>query len=708
VSPLPSLRPALAVLLACAGAALARGAPSNSDCLACHERPAVDQKSAEPDANAAIETLRAVPFAHSVHGQLQCVDCHATIKDIPHDDKLPPVQCATCHAAEAKAYAGSIHGMSNAMGASAAATCTSCHGVAHEIVPVTQKDSPVAKQNLPQTCSACHGDPKLIAAYRMNAHTGDYYRDSIHGQALLNNGNLFAPSCNNCHGVHDIKRSVDQSSRTNRANLAATCGQCHAKIEATYRTSVHGLAVAKGNPAAPVCIDCHTAHQIEAPTTSHFKAESDQICGRCHQDRLANYRDTYHGKAMALARPDQASDVKVAACYDCHGAHDVFPPSDPRSLLSPAHIVSTCQQCHPGVNAKFTEYRPHADPLDKVHYPLFHYVLFGMTGLLLGVFGFFGLHTVLWLGRSLRLYLNDTKAFREAAARTRADVQTITRFTPYERFLHVMVVTSFLLLVLTGMPLKFYYAPWARRIFAVLGGVEHARLLHRLGAIVTFGYFALHLVNLAARLWRKRAAVRSPATGRYELRRILGAIFGPDSLVPSLQDLRDFIAHVKWFLGRGPKPQFDRWTYWEKFDYMAVFWGVFMIGVSGLMMWFPKFFTLFLPGWMINVSLLIHSDEALLAAGFIFTVHFFNTHFRVERFPMDTVIFSGNITQTELLHERKKWYDRLVASGKLNLHAMPEKWKGRRPIAKALGFAALLIGLALLGLIIYAMLSRLL
>ena len=134
-------------------------------------------------------------------------------------------------------------------------------------------------------------------------------------------------------------------------------------------------------------------------------------------------------------------------------------------------------------------------------------------------------------------------------------------------------------------------------------------------------------------------------------------------MVPSAQDFRDFVAHQKWFFGKGPKPQFDRWTYWERFDYFAVFWGVAIIGASGLVMWFPRFFTGFLPGWAINIALILHSDEALLAAGFIFTFHFFNTHFRIEKFPMDTVIFSGRISKTELLHERRRWYDRLTASG---------------------------------------------
>jgi cytochrome b subunit of formate dehydrogenase len=178
--------------------------------------------------------------------------------------------------------------------------------------------------------------------------------------------------------------------------------------------------------------------------------------------------------------------------------------------------------------------------------------------------------------------------------------------------------------------------------------------------------------------------------------------------VPSPQDWKDFIAHQKWFFGKGPRPQFDRWTYWERFDYFAVFWGVAIIGASGLILWFPKFFTLFLPGSVINIAMVVHSDEALLAAGFIFSFHFFNTHFRIEKFPMDTVIFSGRISKTEMLHERRRWYDRLLAAGRLDVFRVKsDDWEARKGIAKSFGFIFFGTGLVLLGLIVYAMISRL-
>src|SRR5208282_2230862 len=280
-------------------------------------------------------------------------------------------------------------------------------------------------------------------------------------------------------------------------------------------------------------------------------------------------------------------------------------------------------------------------------------VFLGMTGLLLGTFAFFGLHTLLWLVRAVWLYLHDSKKFREAKVKTQMDDEWFTRFVPFERLLHFLVVTSFLLLVITAMPLKFYYTAWAKAIFSVIGSAETARTLHRFGALVTFTYFGLHISKLVATCITRRAAMRDPATGRISLKRMWKAVFGPDSMIPTLADWRDFVAHNKWFFGKGPKPQFDRWTYWEKFDYFAVFWGVAIIGASGLIMWFPTFFTRFLPGWVINIALILHSDEALLAAGFIFSIHFFNTHFRIEKFPMDTVIFSGRVSKAEMLHERK-------------------------------------------------------
>jgi cytochrome b subunit of formate dehydrogenase len=273
--------------------------------------------------------------------------------------------------------------------------------------------------------------------------------------------------------------------------------------------------------------------------------------------------------------------------------------------------------------------------------------------------------------------------------------------------LHFLVVTSFLLLVITGMPLKFFYTDWAKTLFSWMGGPDVARWLHHLRR-----RHHLPLLRPAPRRpWPSRHGATGPTSATPPpadpAQADREALFGPDSMIPTWQDWRDFVAHQKWFFGKGPKPQFDRWTYWEKFDYFAVFWGVFAIGVSGLVMWFPHFFTSFLPGWIINVALIVHSDEALLAAGFIFTIHFFNTHFRLEKFPMDTVIFSGRVSKTEMLHERRRWYDRLVATGRLDDYRVKDEWERWKTIARSMGYLFFGAGVILLVLIIYAMATRL-
>src|SRR5215469_12131322 len=249
----------------------------NADCLDCHTDPANKRV-----VNGHAEPMALFPtngFAKSVHSALDCVDCHDGIKEMVHDKNVPPPNCAGCHDKEAKDYATSIHGMSHAMGASGAAQCWDCHG-SHEIVPVKHGDSPVFKMNLPRTCAKCHSNTNLTKEYQIEfPQAASQYMDSIHGTALLKMGLIVAPSCSDCHGAHAIKRSVDRESPINHANVAKTCGKCHVGVEDIYNQSVHGQLLAKGDVRGPVCIDCHSAHQITNPTGDKFKSVSDQICG---------------------------------------------------------------------------------------------------------------------------------------------------------------------------------------------------------------------------------------------------------------------------------------------------------------------------------------------------------------------------------------------------------------------------------------------
>lgn len=261
------------------------------------------------------------------------------------------------------------------------------------------------------------------------------------------------------------------------------------------------------------------------------------------------------------------------------------------------------------------------------------------------------------------------------------------RFNLIHRLLHGAIIISFLGLTITGMPLKYSGSDWSIRLVRIVGGFEAAGVLHRICAIITFGYFVGHLIYLAYFF----AVINKEPISKF--------IFGPNSMVPNLKDLRDIRDMFKWFLGLGPKPKFDRFTYWEKFDYWAVFWGMFMIGGSGLMLWFPTFFSKYVPGWLFNVATIIHSDEALLASGFIFIFHYIHTHIRGEKFPLDFVIFTGRLTEEELKEERPLEYQRLVERNEIDEIKTNPTPRWLKNFSGIVGFCALVIGIIIVVLI---------
>ncbi len=273
---------------------------------------------------------------------------------------------------------------------------------------------------------------------------------------------------------------------------------------------------------------------------------------------------------------------------------------------------------------------------------------------------------------------------------TKQGERQYVRFTRLNRLLHAGMIVSFLSLALTGMTLKFSYTGWAAFLSHLFGGYQAAGFVHRLAATTMVAIFITHIVDLFRRKKREFGSWKA-------------LLLGPDSMLMNRKDLQDVRDSFKWFIGRGPRPQYGRWTYWEKFDYFAVFWGMIVIGSTGLTLWFPELFTLVLPGWALNVATIIHSDEALLATGFIFTVHFFNTHLRPEKFPMDMVIFTGRMDVEELQEDKPDEYAKEVAAGTLESRlADPYPPIVIRAI-RVFAWIALGIGFSIVVWIIYAM-----
>jgi cytochrome b subunit of formate dehydrogenase len=277
-----------------------------------------------------------------------------------------------------------------------------------------------------------------------------------------------------------------------------------------------------------------------------------------------------------------------------------------------------------------------------------------------------------------------------AVPTTKAGGRFFTRFTRQQRYMHAVLFSTFLGLAGTGLPLRFSESIWARGLAKGVGGFGAILFFHKFCAVVLTIAFLIHV---------KEIFQRGIANKEWSV------FWGPNSMVANWKDAKDLFGHLRWFVGLGPRPKFDRYAYWEKFDYWAVFWGMIVIGFSGYAMWFAPFFAHFLPGWALNAVLVIHSEEGLLAILFIFSIHFVNTHLRPDSFPMDMVVFTGVESEEEFAHKRPLEYERLKREGKLEarLGEAPQTWLIN--FSRVVGTIAIVIGLTLLVLTLTAYFS---
>jgi len=309
----------------------------------------------------------------------------AAVAGAAQDQAPPPANedCAACHddpgaqrpdgtgiGVDTGSFAASIHGPM---------ACVDCHADLASL-----DDYPHGESLESVNCATCHDD------------VGGTYHDSIHARAREEAGLAMAPSCSHCHGTHDIRGMLDVSSRVSRPSVAATCGTCHVGILERYDQSIHAAALEAADPRAPVCNDCHTAHAIQRTDTDVWRLSVTRECGTCHLDVVESFNLTFHGKV------NQLGFSRVAACADCHGAHDIRPQSDPASMISSARLVETCSTCHPGANAEFVKYDPHPNPRDYERSPVLWWANVFYWTLIPACFAFFALHSALWFNRSWR------------------------------------------------------------------------------------------------------------------------------------------------------------------------------------------------------------------------------------------------------------------------------------------------------------------
>ncbi len=620
-------------------------APDVADCLACHGDSAdiieVDAGDGEVRELAAFDPA---VLAAGVHGKLACSDCHTDIRDqeAPHQKQGEPVaDCATCHERllEAARAAG------------------------------TESEHPGLLRVM-----------KNVAAYR----------ESYHARPDADHPERPKASCDQCHDTHGFQRREPGTPAHEawRPEIPALCGEaCHEDQFEDYTLSVHGVAVLeKGKPEAAVCSDCHTTHDIDNTSKDPTKLLITSQCGGCHEAQYRSYRATYHGQVHSLGY------TYTAKCFDCHGSHDVLAPTDPESMVHPDNRLETCQECHDGdklplATAGFVSFGPHAHAGDFERYPQLWIATRFMVALLIGVFAFFWLHCGLWYYREWKDRRDGVPSPRVKVSELPLDeTRHVRRFGAGWRMAHLAFALVTMTLVLTGTAALYAETAWARAVVDALGGPERTGVVHRVAATLFVGIFLVHFVVVMYHLLVRRR-------GQFRW-------FGPDSLVPRWQDFIDCYRMFRWFLGRGPRPLLDRWAYFEKFDYWAVFWGVNVIGFSGLMLAFPHVTASLLPGWVFNVATVVHGEEAFLAAVFLFTVHFFNNHFRPDKLPPpDIVMFTGTQSLDEFRRDHPAQYNRLVETGQLEAYLVDAPSGAFVTASRVLGLVLIGFGLILLVLV---------
>jgi cytochrome b subunit of formate dehydrogenase len=637
---------------------------------------------------------------HSTHAKLACVACHTKFnpEDLPHKAIIEPVRCINCHNNAPLEH--SFHPQllrANGTFTSSGVNCKNCHGT-HEVISSQNPASRLNASHLTETCGECHADIKekfslsahgsamqkniqgaphclhchsnaimrsgtendtLLAEIKirqekmcLSCHLDNpdvksrtsptakfiaSYEKSVHGSALLK-GKGKAANCVDCHGSHEMKKGVEQSSRVGKQHVVETCSKCHSAIAKTFSESIHGTAVANGNNEAPVCTDCHGEHNIFKHDDPRSRVASKnvaaQVCSLCHSsvklsekygiatDRFKTFSDSYHGMAS------RAGSVEVANCASCHGAHNIKKPNDSSSTINKAQLATTCGKCHPGANDRFAMGSVHVTLAEKEE-PVLYWIATVYILLIIVTIGGMFVHNVAdFLKKSKRKLLIRRGVLQEEHTGYRLYV----RMTLNERLQHAALLISFSLLVVSGFMLHYPEVWWVRWMQNLSNNVFDMRsLMHRIAGVIMILASIYHIIY---------------ATVTIRGRELMS------DLLPRWNDVTDIIASVKYNFGLSTiKPKYGRFSYVEKSEYWALVWGTFVMAATGIIMWFDNYFmNLFTKfGW--DIARTIHFYEAWLATLAIIVWHFYFVIFNPEAYPINLAFWKGTISEAEMAEE---------------------------------------------------------
>ncbi len=557
----------------------------------------------------------------SVHAVLGCSDCHREVKKIPHPEKLESPECGLCHKKEYFEHVESIHGRAIKEGVKEAAHCYDCHG-SHKIVKVEKEESPVYYKNLPETCGRCHGKEEIAEKYRIPIRNPyQLYEESVHYYAILKGKK--GAICSDCHGVHDIDVSTSPKSKINKYRIPETCSKCHKKEYEDYVESIHWKGYIIGVKESPVCNDCHSEHRIlppDNPESPIYPLNIPKTCSDCHEryiliqkyglpgKRLSTFYESYHGLAL------KAGNLVAANCASCHENHRILRSDNPLSPVYPDNLPQTCGKCHPGIKSTAKIHSVHeqisslgARVIDIVRKIYIYLIIITIGGMIVYCF------------------LDFLKKAREGVRyRYTEEGREILRFNKFERALHLIHLISFIILVYTGFAHHYPDAVWASWI-AKLGGGTLRGYLHRAAGVLIIAVF---LIKVFCMIFTER--------GRKQFLELL--------LKP--KDIKDAILLLFYNLGLSSnKPKFGRFTFYEKFEYWALVWGTFVMGITGIALWFKNQSLNYVPKWVIDLFLVVHFYEAILASLAILVWHLYWVVFDPLIYPINKSMFTGKLPE---------------------------------------------------------------
>jgi cytochrome b subunit of formate dehydrogenase len=485
-------------------------------------------------------------------------------------------------------------------------------------------------------------------------HSGGFiagFELSVHGRAAAA-GNEDAAVCSDCHGGHQAMKASDPDARINKFNISETCGNCHTDEHQTFDESIHGEALANGIQDAPTCTTCHSEHDILSTDNPNSPVAvvnvSQEVCVPCHEssalsekygfpsDRTASFSDSYHGLAGRFGSAESAN------CSSCHGIHDIWPSSDPRSKVNPANIQETCGSCHPGATSNFGKGSVHVS-LEPSGDELLYWISTIYFWVIVVVIGSMTVHNTLDWFKKTALHLKETMDERPREHTLSKTPRMFVRMTRGERIQHGVLAISFVVLVITGFMLRFPEAWWVVGLRDLFGEslVNLRGIVHRIAGVLMIASGLYHLGYLAL-----------TARGRQLVK----------DLWFSRKDWTDFVQMIKYYFGRSPdRPRFDRFNYIEKSEYWALIWGSVVMSLTGVALWFENHFMAEYSKLFVDVNETVHYYEAWLAFLAIVVWHFYYVIFNPDVYPLNFTWLTGKISEDEMRHEHPIELERILA-----------------------------------------------